>query len=572
MNKEEEWEWDEEEVENNKNVNVQPNIKIEGNLIKIDHKEIDWSDDEFDSSPPPVPPPPPLPIPPPPPPPLPVVGKTVKSEKLDSLKKRPTKRPDWNDLMQEIEKFRCNRGLLKKSVCSDRSEPILTQIKIKGNFVYESEKDTKNANILKEIKKGARLRHVKCNDRSKPNLRGIKAFKRQLTREEKVNQGIPLAEELLEEKDELEEYDKLRDDLESTKQLLELEVRSKQLLEKDNKKLQSEIEKMKIDLEKMKNLTVTEEFELPKSLPDRKDSVPEKRKSIIRHTSESKHEALEEVETTDEVYEIEELKEEADEARRLAEEWELKYKEMQRQLEELETRRINSENTPNSEEDISENKGEDWMYKRESFNLQIKIRNLKDKKDFIKKERKLLDERLENLKECIFEEISSRKCLKREIKDMNAAFKKEMADMEALEQTEEELKDVYISDDEDLVSNVYAGKKEDPYTVISDFEEDEIEITVEDITRNADEIVCEHEDEGIKYFYQEEDLEDTIKNVDKETILIQLEKQSEIVQAMRKSNFILKSKIDVLCDALQVQKEKHQDLKLDLNRMLTDIQ
>ena len=39
-------------------------------------------------------------------------------------------------------------------------------------FVYESEKDSKEADILKEISQGQKLRHVRCNDRSKPNLRG----------------------------------------------------------------------------------------------------------------------------------------------------------------------------------------------------------------------------------------------------------------------------------------------------------------------------------------------------------------------------------------------------------------
>ena len=39
-------------------------------------------------------------------------------------------------------------------------------------FVYESEAETKNKDILKDIQKGAKLRHVKTNDRSKPNLRG----------------------------------------------------------------------------------------------------------------------------------------------------------------------------------------------------------------------------------------------------------------------------------------------------------------------------------------------------------------------------------------------------------------
>ncbi len=48
----------------------------------------------------------------------------------------------------------------------------------------------------------------------------------------------------------MEDVDKLRDDLESTKQLLELEVRSKALLEKDNKRMQSELEKMRNELAK----------------------------------------------------------------------------------------------------------------------------------------------------------------------------------------------------------------------------------------------------------------------------------------------------------------------------------
>lgn len=43
------------------------------------------------------------------------------------------------------------------------------------------------------------------------------------------------------EENEDENVDDLRDDLESTKQLLELEVRSKKLLERDNKRLQQEV-------------------------------------------------------------------------------------------------------------------------------------------------------------------------------------------------------------------------------------------------------------------------------------------------------------------------------------------
>ena len=46
----------------------------------------------------------------------------------------------------------------------------------------------------------------------------------------------------------------------------------------------------------------------------------------------------------------------------------------------------------------------------------------------------------------------------------------------------------------------------------------------------------------------------------------------ERVMTMRRSNYMLKSKIDRLYDILQMQKEKHHDLKLELTRMLADIQ
>ena len=52
------------------------------------------------------------------------------NNKVELLKKRPTKRPDWNDLMAEIEMYRNSHGLLKKVKCNDRSKPILTATKL----------------------------------------------------------------------------------------------------------------------------------------------------------------------------------------------------------------------------------------------------------------------------------------------------------------------------------------------------------------------------------------------------------------------------------------------------------
>ena len=57
-----------------------------------------------------------------------------KLEKLDKIKKRPEKRPDWNELMREIDSFRFGSSSqkLKKVACNDRSKPMLTKTKIQG--------------------------------------------------------------------------------------------------------------------------------------------------------------------------------------------------------------------------------------------------------------------------------------------------------------------------------------------------------------------------------------------------------------------------------------------------------
>ena len=51
-----------------------------------------------------------------------------------------------------------------------------------------------------------------------------------------------------------------------------------------------------------------------------------------------------------------------------------------------------------------------------------------------------------------------------------------------------------------------------------------------------------------------------------------IDRHHERVTTMRRSNFMMKSKIDRLYDILQMQKEKHHDLNQELTRMLADIQ
>ena len=81
---------------------------------------------------------------------------------------------------------------------------------------------------------------------------GIRSFRRQCTKEDRLKTGFSFNEDsILPEEEEDEDVDQIRDDLESTKQLLELEVRSKKLLEKDNKRLQAEMDRLRTDYQKL---------------------------------------------------------------------------------------------------------------------------------------------------------------------------------------------------------------------------------------------------------------------------------------------------------------------------------
>ena len=82
-------------------------------------------------------------------------------------------------------------------------------------------------------------------------------------------------------------------------------------------------------------------------------------------------------------------------------------------------------------------------------------------------------------------------------------------------------------------------------------------------------------DDGAQFFLLNEDDTEEIPEGDltdqRQALQLSIDRQAEQVQLMRKSNFLLKSKIDIISDLLQVQKEKHHDLKQELNRMLVDI-
>lgn len=107
----------------------------------------------------------------------------------------------------------------------------------KAHFVFESEKSNMHNKLLKQIQQGVRLKNVRTNDRSKPMLEGLRKFRRQMTIEEQIQKA---EEEEVDDsiQDEMDDIDAVRDDLQSTKQMLAMELRNKETLERDNKRLQ----------------------------------------------------------------------------------------------------------------------------------------------------------------------------------------------------------------------------------------------------------------------------------------------------------------------------------------------
>lgn len=95
--------------------------------------------------------------------------------------------------------------------------------------------------LLNQIQSGVKLKSVRTNDRSRPVLEGLRKFRRQLTIEEQIQKAETAPLEAVDVVDEMDDIDAVRDDLQSTKQMLALELRNKEALERDNKRLQVEI-------------------------------------------------------------------------------------------------------------------------------------------------------------------------------------------------------------------------------------------------------------------------------------------------------------------------------------------
>lgn len=100
----------------------------------------------------------------------------------------------------------------------------------------------------------------------------------------------------------------------------------------------------------------------------------------------------------------------------------------------------------------------------------------------------LLPERIDALIKGIENEMLARKRLRKEIRDMNDAFRREISDMMSVERTAAELEECYFSDD-DLVPNTTRREEEDDGLNEDDefeYEDEEVEETLDDIITAAE--------------------------------------------------------------------------------------
>ncbi|KAG5671323.1 hypothetical protein PVAND_001526 [Polypedilum vanderplanki] len=499
----------------------------------------------------PAPPPPPPPPPPPglqPPPDFekkPLTSK--KREYIEKLKSRPRRRPDWSEMMKEVESGR----KLRHVQCNDRSSPIITcksMTKVQGQYVFETEKkNTALDKLLTEIQSGVKLRPTKTNDRSKPILDGLRKFRRQMTIEEQIlkseskanfnteNIPSPLPDDI---PDDYDDIDKVRDDLQSTKQMLALELRNKEAQERENKRLLARIANLEAELE---------------------------REQARLSGSAYKSEPVVTNGTNDEVI-INNLKKEVEESQKTAKLLEKKYHDVaeeldkaQKEIEEqkrliaklqggdLDSRRQSEaqqkESSPEmelvlseEEEDESEEKKAERAarrLKREVDMLRAKLTRLKEKENNARNERKALRDAMKKNQQILKDEKKKFKKLQKEVEKMAAMMKA----------VEEE-----GSDEE-------AEEKEEPEEEEEEEEESEQESEESESESDSD-TESQSEDENAEDHKKKENLEPRVKRHDGR------------FSSLKKGNYLLEANVERLKDEIKDHKEKCSALQADLDSVI----
>ncbi|XP_028131590.2 DNA ligase 1-like isoform X1 [Diabrotica virgifera virgifera] len=523
-----------------------------------------------------VPPPPPPPGMPPPPPAMPgAMPKKPLTDKqlsrLNKLKARPKHRPDWNNLLIEIE----SKKALKHVVCNDRSSPLLPEAKTADeHMIYKSEEPNVHNELLKQIESGIRLKKVKTNDRSKPVLDGLRKFRRQMTIEEQIQKSMSMAsiapEEIAtDEIDEMDDIDKVRDDLQSTKQMLALELRNKEAQERENKRLLSRIQNLQAELEKEKSVNKDGGNTAAHSAADEKVIIGLKKEAEqARKTSQDLEKkyttAAEELDATK--AKMEELRRQNQALEKRVQDammgvkkssssggfWfesddEYEYRNAGKRFSISDRKQSGaaqgSDDEFELEEPEEESDGEDTEEKREKRlvkevkMLRKKLQSLKTKEDNSKKERVALREIIKKHQTEMKDEKKKYKQLKKEVDKMANLMKDTDEDEEDEEEEKEEAEEEESEEEEESS------------------EEEESESDSEDTDSEKS---------------QSED-EDAPSDKHKTNLTARTKRHENILNALKKGNFLLKTNAERLQDDLNKQKELTASLQEDLDSVLSEL-
>lgn len=492
-------------------------------------------------------PPPPPPRPPPPPP-----ARTIlkdlppltneQQQKLEMLKSRPRKRPDWASMMKEVESGK----RLRHVQCNDRSAPLIERVNRvtadeqgKTQFVFESEKSNMHNQLLRQIQEGVKLKPTKTNDRSRPMLEGLRKFRRQLTIEEQMQKAEDSASIDDTSSDDMDDIDAVRDDLQSTKQMLALELRNKEALERENKRLQARILNLEAEVERQRGQKSVQEYKkqdekLVKSLRQeahqaRRDA--ERLEKDFASAAEERDRMKNELEEMRKMYAALERRMKAGMAlagcvsskdvAKVASQKSIDRKEPSPETEEEEEEEESSE-----EEDESDPKTAERRLQREIKLLTTKIRNFKDKQINSRKERHALREQIKQQQKMLRDEKKKYKHLQKEVDKMA----KLMSENEEEEEEEED------------------GEEEET--------ESEDESESEESEEDED---SETEDEDAPLEKQRNNLQKVAK------------KHDNRLAALKKGNYLLKAQVDRLKDDLAKQREQSLSLQEDLDSVLAEL-
>ncbi|XP_076676665.1 uncharacterized protein LOC143373360 isoform X1 [Andrena cerasifolii] len=514
-------------------------------------------------------PPPPPPRPPPPPP-----GRTIlknlaplnqnQQQKLEMLKSRPRKRPDWASMMKELESGKT----LRHVQCNDRSAPLIERVdKVtadpagKAHFVFESEKSNMHNELLKQIQVGVKLKSVRTNDRSKPMLQGLRKFRRQLTIEEQMQKADEPTEDTV--SDDMDDIDAVRDDLQSTKQMLALELRNKEALERENKRLQARILNLESEVERGKS---------QKSVQEHKKYDEKLTESLKREAQQARKDAEKyEKDYMTAADERDKMKNELEEMRRMYATLERRMKaEQELEAEPVIELAYDSDEAAwynvsgmalagcPSAKDVAKIASQKSIDKREPSESEEEEEEESseeedDEKDpeaatekRLQREIKLMSTKIRNFKDKAANARKERHALKDQIKQQQKLLK------------EEKKKFKHLQKEVDKMANLMSETDEEK-------DEDEEE---EDETDSEDESESEESEEDEESETEDED--DSMEG-QRNSLQKQAKKHEGRLAALKKGNYLLKAQVDRLKDDLAKQREESLSLQEDLDSVLAEL-